>query len=132
MASPLTWPELVKTQWSIEERSNDFDARERDEPSRGGSGFGGADIIDLKDPAKGAQILGLLRTLSEAILLNTRGSIACASVANGFAVREGRLETPPVSDGASPATMRALVLLLAKNLGLVAVEHSLNVEDLAA
>jgi branched-subunit amino acid aminotransferase/4-amino-4-deoxychorismate lyase len=36
------------------------------------------------------------------------------------------------SDGASPGTMRALVLLLAKNLGLVAVEDSLNVEDLAA
>jgi branched-subunit amino acid aminotransferase/4-amino-4-deoxychorismate lyase len=37
------------------------------------------------------------------------------------------------SDGASPGTMRALVLLLlAKNLGLAAVKHSLNVEDLAA
>lgn len=68
----------------------------------------------------------------EAILLNTRGNIACASIANVFAVREGRLETPPLSDGALPGTMRALVLSLAKDLGLVPVDRSLNVEDLAA
>ncbi|HWX14074.1 MAG TPA: (5-formylfuran-3-yl)methyl phosphate synthase [Methylocella sp.] len=57
---------------------------------------GGADIIDLKDPARGALgalDIGVGAALSEAILLNTRGSIAGASVANGFAVREGRLET---------------------------------------
>ena len=46
----------------------------------------------------------------DALLLNTRGTIACASVANVFVIREGRLETPPVSDGALPGTMRALVL----------------------
>lgn len=68
----------------------------------------------------------------EAILLNTRGSIACASVANVFALRGGRLETPPISDGALPGTMRALVLTLAKEAGLAAVENSLYVEDLAA
>jgi branched-chain amino acid aminotransferase len=67
----------------------------------------------------------------EAILLNTRGSIACASVSNVFAVRQGRLETPPVSDGALPGTMRALVLTLAKEAGLAGVECPLNVEDLA-
>jgi branched-chain amino acid aminotransferase len=68
----------------------------------------------------------------EAILLNTRGNIACASVANVFVIRAGCLETPPLSDGALPGTMRALVLSLAKDLGLVPVERSLNVEDLAA
>jgi branched-subunit amino acid aminotransferase/4-amino-4-deoxychorismate lyase len=67
----------------------------------------------------------------EALLLNTRGTIACASVANAFLVREGRLETPPVSDGALPGTMRALVLSLAQQAGLAAVENSLHVKDLA-
>jgi branched-chain amino acid aminotransferase len=67
----------------------------------------------------------------EAILLNTRGSIACASAANVFAFRGGRLETPPISDGALPGTMRALVLALAKEVGLVAAESQLHAEDLA-
>ncbi|MGH6795895.1 MAG: aminotransferase class IV, partial [Methylocella sp.] len=67
----------------------------------------------------------------DALLLNTCGTIACASVANVFAIREGRLETPPVCDGALPGTMRALVLCLAKRAGLVAVENSLHVKDLS-
>ncbi|MGH6845162.1 MAG: aminotransferase class IV, partial [Methylocella sp.] len=71
------------------------------------------------------------RGADDALLLNTRGTIACASVANVFVIREGRLETPPVSDGALPGTMRALVLCLAKQAGLAAVENSLHVKDLA-
>ncbi|HXN89592.1 MAG TPA: aminotransferase class IV [Methylocella sp.] len=67
----------------------------------------------------------------EALLLNTRGTIACATVANVFVIREGRLETPPVCDGALPGTMRALVLSLAKGAGLAPVENSLHVKDLA-
>jgi branched-chain amino acid aminotransferase len=67
----------------------------------------------------------------EALLLNTRGTLACATVANVFVIREGRLETPPVSDGALPGTMRALVLCLAKGAGLAPVENSLHVKDLA-
>jgi branched-chain amino acid aminotransferase len=59
----------------------------------------------------------------DALLLNTRGTIACATVANVFVVREGRLETPPVCDGALPGTMRALVLCLAKQAGLAPVEN---------
>ncbi len=67
----------------------------------------------------------------DALLLNTRGTIACATVANVFVIREGRLETPPVCDGALPGTMRALVLCLAKQAGLAPVENSLHVKDLA-
>jgi branched-chain amino acid aminotransferase len=66
----------------------------------------------------------------EALMLNTRGTIACATAANVFVVREGRMETPPVSDGALPGTMRALVLCLAKEAGLAPVENSLHVKDL--
>ena len=63
-------------------------------------------------------------------MLNTRGAIACASVANVFAIRDGRLETPPVGDGALPGTMRALVLCLAKQAGLTPVEQGLDVSSL--
>lgn len=67
----------------------------------------------------------------DALMLNTRGTIACASVANVFAIRDGRLETPPVSDGALPGTMRALVLSLAKQAGLAPAEVSLDANGLA-
>ena len=45
----------------------------------------------------------------EALLLNTQGNVACATTANVFTVRAGRLYTPPVADGALPGTVRALV-----------------------
>lgn len=68
----------------------------------------------------------------DALMLNTCGAIACASAANVFAISEGHLETPPASDGALPGTMRALVLSLAKQAGLVPVEKSLDANGLAA
>ncbi|WOJ88925.1 aminotransferase class IV [Methylocapsa polymorpha] len=68
----------------------------------------------------------------DAVMLNTRGAVACATVANLFVVREGRLETPPVADGALPGVMRALVLSLAKEAGLAPEENSLRTGDLAA
>jgi branched-chain amino acid aminotransferase len=68
----------------------------------------------------------------DALMLNTRGTIACASVANVFAIRDGRLETPPVGDGALPGTMRALVLSLAKQAGLEPAEISLEASGLAS
>lgn len=67
----------------------------------------------------------------EALMLNTQGRIACASAANVFVLRGSRLETPPISDGALPGIMRASVLALAPKLGLVPVESSLILEDLA-
>ena len=46
----------------------------------------------------------------EAILLNTRERVACATVANVFAVIDGVLVTPPVTAGALPGVRRALLL----------------------
>jgi branched-chain amino acid aminotransferase len=66
----------------------------------------------------------------DALMLNARGTLACGTVANVFAIRDGRLETPPLSDGALPGTMRALVLSLAKQAGLAPVERSLDVSGL--
>jgi len=66
----------------------------------------------------------------EALILNGRGLVAEASVANVFAVRDGRLETPPVSEGALAGITRATVLELADDLGLPAGERSLSRFDL--
>lgn len=49
----------------------------------------------------------ITRGANEAILLNTRGFVAEATVSNLFIVKEGRIFTPPISDGALPGTMRA-------------------------
>lgn len=67
----------------------------------------------------------------DALLLNTRGTIACAAAANVFIIHNGRLQTPPVSDGALPGTMRALVLALAEEAGLAPLEISLEPSTLS-
>ncbi|MDH3687465.1 MAG: branched-chain-amino-acid transaminase [Myxococcales bacterium] len=66
----------------------------------------------------------------EALLLNGRGLVAEASVANVFAVRDGRLETPPVSEGALAGITRTTVLELAADLGIPAEERPLSRFDL--
>ncbi len=66
----------------------------------------------------------------EALLLNGRGTVAEASVANVFAVRDGRLSTPPPTDGALPGITRATVLELAGELGFEAEERTLGRSDL--
>jgi len=72
------------------------------------------------------------RGADEALLLNARGTIAEASVANVFAVRDGQLSTPPPTDGALPGITRLSVLELARELGLPAAERSLGRADLFA
>lgn len=72
------------------------------------------------------------RGADEALLLNARGTIAEASVANVFAVRDGQLATPPPSDGALPGITRLTVLELARELGVPAAEKSLGRADLFA
>jgi branched-chain amino acid aminotransferase len=67
----------------------------------------------------------------DALMLNTKGALACASAANLFVIRDGCLETPPISDGALPGAMRALVLSLAPQAGLTPVERSLFAENIA-
>ncbi|QCO18701.1 2-keto-4-methylthiobutyrate aminotransferase (plasmid) [Azospirillum brasilense] len=50
------------------------------------------------------------RGAGEALLLNGAGRLAESSVANLFVVRDGRLLTPPVAEGALPGIRRALIL----------------------
>ena len=66
----------------------------------------------------------------EALLLNTRGLLAEASTSNVFLVREGKVLTPPVADGALPGITRGAVLEVAEEAGVSAREASLTMDDL--
>jgi branched-chain amino acid aminotransferase len=72
------------------------------------------------------------RGADDALLLNDRGMIAEASVANLFVVRNAVLLTPPATDGALEGITRATVLELAATLGLPARERTLGRFDLFA
>lgn len=67
----------------------------------------------------------------EAVMLNAAGRVACASAANLYAIRDGVVMTPPVSDGALPGVVRAILLRDGAAAGVVIREASLTLEDLA-
>ncbi|MCB2109201.1 MAG: aminotransferase class IV [Rhodobacteraceae bacterium] len=54
------------------------------------------------------------RDADDAILLNTQGRVAETSIANIFALIDGGLVTPPITDGALPGVARADVIALAR------------------
>jgi len=66
----------------------------------------------------------------EALLLNQRGLVSEASVANVFALRGRALSTPPSIDGCLEGINRAAVLELARELGFSVSERSLGRRDL--
>ena len=73
-----------------------------------------------------------LRGADEALILNGRGTIAEASVANVFACRGEILMTPPPSEGALPGITRASVLEIARGLGMETRECPLGRTELFA
>jgi branched-chain amino acid aminotransferase len=73
-----------------------------------------------------------LRGADEALILNARGCIAEASVANVFVCRDGILMTPPPSEGALPGITRASVLEIGAELGMETRECALGRMDLFA
>lgn len=66
----------------------------------------------------------------DALILNTGGRVACTTIANVFALKDGRLATPPLREGCLPGIIRALVLELAPALGLVVDDTPLRPGDL--
>jgi branched-chain amino acid aminotransferase len=72
------------------------------------------------------------RGADEALMLNAAGTIAEASVANIFAVRDGELLTPPATDGALEGINRRTVLEIAATQGIPAHIRSLGRFDLFA
>ncbi|MGA0562184.1 aminotransferase class IV [Ancylobacter sp. VNQ12] len=67
----------------------------------------------------------------DALILNTQGRVACSAIANIFALVEGTLVTPPLSEGCLPGIMRALVIEMAPALGFAVAERPLLPETLA-
>jgi branched-chain amino acid aminotransferase len=67
----------------------------------------------------------------EAIFANTRGELCEATGSNVFLVEDGTIVTPPESSGCLLGVTRALVLRLAEQLGLDAMETDRPVDALA-
>jgi branched-chain amino acid aminotransferase len=66
----------------------------------------------------------------EAIMLNGKGYVAECTADNIFAVRDGRLLTPPTAAGALEGVTRACVMDLARDLKFPAEERDLTTYDL--
>ncbi|MEM7206231.1 MAG: aminotransferase class IV [Pseudomonadota bacterium] len=67
----------------------------------------------------------------EALMLNSEGRVCEGSVDNIFIVRDGVLQTPPLSDGMLAGITRAAILEAAKAIGIEARETSLMPGDIA-
>jgi len=66
----------------------------------------------------------------EAVMLNQQGHVAEGSADNVFIVKNDKLLTPPLSDGALDGITRSIILQLAGQLGIAHEERSLGVYDL--
>ncbi|MEO8114387.1 MAG: aminotransferase class IV, partial [Phenylobacterium sp.] len=67
----------------------------------------------------------------EALMLNTRGEVACAAAANLFWVKGGRLCTPDLACGVLGGLVRARLIAAAPGLGLEVVEVRAGPAELA-
>lgn len=67
----------------------------------------------------------------EAVMLNTRGQLACAAAANLFWIANGRLFTPALDCGVLPGVVRGRVLVAAAELGTPVAEVAVGPEILA-
>ncbi|MED5330183.1 MAG: aminotransferase class IV [Planctomycetota bacterium] len=97
---------------------------------------------DSRSPISGVKstsylIHYLLRTIAEEngrlddLMVDHSGHVTEGTVSNVFAVRQGQLVTPPVSEGILPGVTRGVVVEIAESLGLSVEEASLSVEDLS-
>ncbi len=67
----------------------------------------------------------------EAVMLNTKGHVACASAANIWLVEGDKLVTPRVSDGALPGVARQRIIALAGEADLDATEDTIDAARLS-
>lgn len=66
----------------------------------------------------------------ECIMLNTKGNIACASVANVFIVTEKGVITPPLEDGVLPGITRKMVIAICKANNIPVFEEPISEANL--
>jgi len=70
------------------------------------------------------------RGFDEAVMLNERGEIVSATMANLFWVKRGTIRTPALATGALPGTTRACAIALAAELAFPLVEGVYDTSDL--
>jgi branched-subunit amino acid aminotransferase/4-amino-4-deoxychorismate lyase len=91
-------------------------------------------LSGLKSLSNGANLLGLAearrRGADEGLWLNVRGRLAEGCTSNLFLVQRNRLFTPGTRDGILPGVTRALVLRIARQLGLHVHEGRVRLERL--
>ncbi|HMD33198.1 MAG TPA: aminotransferase class IV [Candidatus Acidoferrales bacterium] len=66
----------------------------------------------------------------EVVLLNERGEVAECTAANVFAVRAGKVLTPPLASGCLEGVTRSVLLEIAPRIGIPAEERRLTTDDL--
>jgi 4-amino-4-deoxychorismate lyase len=71
------------------------------------------------------------RDFDEAVVMNERGEVAAATMANIFWVKHGTVHTPALATGALAGTTRARVIELAEELAVPVVEGVHALHDLA-
>src|SRR6202011_5225489 len=68
--------------------------------------------------------------LDEVVLLNERGEVAECTAANIFAVKNGKIYTPPLNSGCLEGGTRGILSEIAPGAGVHVVEQTLRPEDL--
>lgn len=71
------------------------------------------------------------RDFHEAVMLNERGELVSATMANLFWVKEGTVHTPSTATGAVPGVTRARTITLASEISIPLVEGVYELNDLA-
>ena len=66
----------------------------------------------------------------EVVMLNERGEVAECTSANIFAVKNGKILTPPLNSGCLEGVTRGVLMEIAPDAGLPGVEQALRPEDL--
>ncbi len=89
----------------------------------------GSPLSQIKCSAYGENILALREAMgksaNEAIMLNNAGRVTCSTVSSLFMLKQGKLYTPPLSDGVQEGVTRRLLI---EQHG--AIEQSLYPEDI--
>jgi len=66
----------------------------------------------------------------EVVLLNERGEVTECTAANVFAVKGGKVLTPPLASGCLEGVTRGILMEIAPGLGILMEEHRLSPDDL--
>ena len=66
----------------------------------------------------------------EVVLLNERGEVAECTAANIFAIKDGKIHTPPLNSGCLEGITRGVLFEIAPEAGIAVVERALRPEDL--